>query len=130
MLIIVRAKPILFTMVRPVATSPESDEWATRAENCGLSDTTNKPQVIRRLRKRKRGVKNPSGIKRQQSPDPNNDTIETHLLPIRDERCPPTAQLTPPTPIITKLQSDTDNWIPELLVKYRFNMTGTNAQNV
>ncbi len=83
---IVSAKPILLTMVSPVATKDGGDDRATKVESCGLSGITNIPQHSMIKRNNEIGMEKLKGMIVQQMPEPKSAKMETHLLLLLLER--------------------------------------------
>lgn len=82
MLIIVKKKPILFTMVSAVALISEGALFATNVEKSGESAITTIPQNSRKvINKLFSSIANISGDKKQQAQDKNKASEAMRLVP-------------------------------------------------
>ena len=103
MLIIVSAKPKLFTNVNAVPLFSASAFWATRVENIGESAITAIPQIVKN--NKKIGVPNKKAIgeMKQQTPEINKNIAADFLAPIFSDKYPLKTQDKLPIPIICLL---------------------------
>ncbi len=126
MLKMVRAKPMQLTMVSAVPTYTLGAFCATTAENCGLSPTTEKPQVSNPRRKSHFGKKNRNGESKQKIPEISSMAKATFGLPFFIEKYPPKTQPAPPIAMVRKDHNGIEIFVPCISLNVD-SMIGTNA---
>ena len=102
-LIIVMAKPMLFTMVSAVPFISPAAFWATKVEKSGESAITAIPQKSKKaINTVSDSIANRNGERRQQAQESSKNINAILFVPKISERYPLSTQANPPIPMIKK----------------------------
>lgn len=124
------ANPMHVVNVSDVPRESAGAFTATRAENCGESGTTVRPQMRINKRNNGRGKCHITGDNKQHIAEKSRAARATGKLPVRIEILPPAQQPKPPMAMTANDRRDPCSIDNSRVLRYRFMIQGVSAQNV